>query len=157
MRFGIIADTHGHLPAQVFSLFGSVDYIFHAGDIGSPDIIRELETICPVYAVHGNIDSGPARSLYPDILVKRIHSKTIYLIHDIISIHHLTYSLFTKNISPHIIIHGHTHKPGYQIFKHILFINPGSSSRPKGKDGSSVALLDFNRRPLLPEIITIDS
>lgn len=157
MRLGIIADTHGHLPAQVLTLFSSVDHIFHAGDIGSPDIIRRLEAICPVYAVHGNIDTLPVRTLYPDVLVKRIHSRTIYLIHDIISIQHLTYSLFTRNISPHIVIYGHTHKAGYQIFRHILFINPGSSSRARGKGGCSVALLDLGSRSLRPEIIPVDS
>ena len=56
MRLGIIADTHGLLRPEVFDVFGEVDHILHAGDIGSLDLLRELEAIAPVTAVYGNTD-----------------------------------------------------------------------------------------------------
>jgi putative phosphoesterase len=65
MKIGLISDTHGHLPGKVHDAFKTVDLILHAGDIGSQDIINELETIAPVYAVHGNIDGWPLRKIYP--------------------------------------------------------------------------------------------
>ena len=79
MQIGIISDTHGNLPSQVFSIFKGVDYIFHAGDIGSQSIIGDLENLCPVFAVYGNIDTWPVISKYPSFLLKELNSKLIYL------------------------------------------------------------------------------
>lgn len=53
MRIGLISDTHGFLCPEVFELFGNVDHILHAGDVGIPDILTDLQTIAPVTAVWG--------------------------------------------------------------------------------------------------------
>ena len=50
MKIGVISDTHGHLDRRVFGLFDGVDHILHAGDIGYPSLILELEAIAPVTA-----------------------------------------------------------------------------------------------------------
>ncbi|MEG2459348.1 MAG: metallophosphoesterase family protein, partial [Raoultibacter sp.] len=42
---GILSDTHGRLPVAVFAALEECDYLIHAGDIGAPRILRELETI----------------------------------------------------------------------------------------------------------------
>jgi hypothetical protein len=55
---GVISDTHGHLDPRVFELFAGVDHILHAGDIGSPGGVLQLEKIAPVTAVAGNCDLG---------------------------------------------------------------------------------------------------
>lgn len=53
---GIISDTHGLLrPEAVEALRGS-QYIIHAGDVGSPEILEELAAIAPVTVVRGNVD-----------------------------------------------------------------------------------------------------
>ncbi len=56
LAVGVIADTHGKLPGQVFEALAGVSYILQAGDIGRLDIIRALEDTAPVHAVEGNID-----------------------------------------------------------------------------------------------------
>src|ERR1051325_3590074 len=57
-RIGILSDTHGHLDPKIADLFKGVDHILHAGDIGLPWLILELEDIAPVTAVVGNTDAG---------------------------------------------------------------------------------------------------
>ena len=52
---GVIADTHGMVRAEAL---GDSDHIIHAGDVGSPDVLDALRTICPVSAIRGNNDSG---------------------------------------------------------------------------------------------------
>ena len=47
MRLGIISDTHGYIHPEVFEVFGEVDHILHAGDIGPLDILRDLEAVAP--------------------------------------------------------------------------------------------------------------
>lgn len=57
-RIGVISDTHGLLrPEAVTCLQGSA-LIIHAGDIGSAQVIAELEALCPVCAIRGNVDRG---------------------------------------------------------------------------------------------------
>jgi putative phosphoesterase len=59
-KVGVISDTHGHLDPRVKDIFeqANVDHIIHAGDIGLPFLILDLEDIAPVTAVLGNTDSG---------------------------------------------------------------------------------------------------
>ena len=143
MLIGIISDTHSHLPADVFKEFSNVDIIFHAGDIGDDNIITELGTLAPVEAVYGNIDTWPVVSKYQRLLFKSIDSVSICLIHDIVSIKYFQFELFKKNIKPDIVISGHTHIPGFEYFNNILYINPGSASRPKQNKLGSVALINI--------------
>ena len=155
MKLGIIADTHGNLPKRVFDIFKKVDFIFHAGDIGDPNVISELELISPVFAVYGNVDIWPLTSKYPNELLKEIDSKYIYLIHDIVSVKHISYSLFKKNSAPNIVIYGHTHKPKFEFFRNIYYLNPGSVSNPRGGYSGSIALLDLNSDSLEPKFFEI--
>ena len=45
---GVISDTHGLLRPEVFEVFKDVDLIFHAGDIGSSEVLEKLKTLAPV-------------------------------------------------------------------------------------------------------------
>jgi putative phosphoesterase len=153
MQLGIISDTHGYLPPAVFKIFENVDGILHAGDIGSTNIIRELEILAPVYAIWGNIDSQPVVTQFSQDLVTEIEGLTFYLIHHIISEKFIRYELFRKKIKPDVIVYGHTHIPEVSRHNEILFINPGSVSKPKKLDKVTVILLDLNMRPLEPELI----
>ena len=56
MKIGLLSDTHGWLDKQVFSHFEDCDEIWHAGDIGSIDVIERLAALKPLRAVYGNID-----------------------------------------------------------------------------------------------------
>ena len=157
MKIGLISDTHGHLPADVFKVFKGVDHIMHAGDIGDPSVIKELEAIAPVSAIYGNIDTWPIVSSYPVMQTTNIESYIFCLIHDIVSVKQFRFELFKKNISPDIVVYGHTHKPSHEYYQNILFINPGSASRPKASKRGSVATLTLtkNKSMCVPEFFDI--
>src|SRR5215212_7896747 len=59
-KVGVISDTHGHMDPRVKEIFeqAGVDHIIHAGDIGLPFLILDLEDIAPVTAVLGNNDAA---------------------------------------------------------------------------------------------------
>jgi uncharacterized protein len=57
VRIGLLSDTHGFMGADILEALAGVDEIWHAGDLGSLDILAELQTVAPVIAVVGNIDS----------------------------------------------------------------------------------------------------
>jgi putative phosphoesterase len=153
MKIGIISDTHGSLPAVIFQIFEGVGHIFHAGDIGDESIIKKLETICPVSAIHGNIDPWPIPSLYPNILITDIEGKKIVMKHDIVDIKEYSYELFKKHLQPDIVIYGHTHKPHSARYRNIHYINPGSVAKPRFGDLGSVMVLELNSDEIYqPEI-----
>jgi len=153
MKLGIIADTHGYLPPAVFKIFANVDCILHAGDIGSNDIVDELEILAPVYAIYGNIDTWPIVSRFSQTLVTDFEDLVFYLIHHIISEKFVRYELFRKKLKPDVIVYGHTHNPDVSTHNDILFINPGSTSKPKKNEKGSVIVLDLKIRPLKPQLI----
>jgi putative phosphoesterase len=61
MRIGLLSDTHGFLDPAVFEYFSECEEIWHAGDLGTPDILERLREFRPVRAVVGNIDGAPLR------------------------------------------------------------------------------------------------
>ena len=44
-RVGIISDTHGLLREEVLNYLKTCDYIIHAGDIDTEDVLNELKNI----------------------------------------------------------------------------------------------------------------
>jgi len=83
MKIGVISDTHNHFDPKIPALFAGVDHILHAGDIGLPWVILELESIAPVTAVLGNNDAGLS---YKETEVIKLESRK-FLVHHIVDIH----------------------------------------------------------------------
>ena len=101
-KIGIISDTHGVLPAQVFELFAGVDRIIHAGDVGNEQILQQLKRLAPVYAVRGNMDTPPLSAKLPERLDFSLHGL------DYIIMHIPGRALMDDR--PTVQINGHTHK-----------------------------------------------
>lgn len=61
MKIGVLSDTHGYLDDKLFDFFTKCDEIWHAGDIGNPEVITKLHNFKPLVAVYGNIDGSDVR------------------------------------------------------------------------------------------------
>lgn len=46
-RIGLLSDTHGLLDKRVLTHFQEVDEIWHAGDIGSIEVLQTLREFKP--------------------------------------------------------------------------------------------------------------
>lgn len=57
-RIGLISDTHGTFDQTLKTFLKDVDEIWHAGDIGSPEVADQIAAFKPLRAVYGNIDGG---------------------------------------------------------------------------------------------------
>jgi len=44
-RIGLLSDTHSYLDKSIFKYFEECDEIWHAGDIGDIQVIRDLESL----------------------------------------------------------------------------------------------------------------
>lgn len=149
-RFGVISDTHGYLPEEALSAFQDVDMILHAGDIGSPAILQALETVAPVVAVRGNMDSGP----WAEPLWEKEHiqagERLIHLIHDVGMLR-----MDSIRSTCAAVVNGHTHRPRVETRDGILFLNPGSAGAPRYGEPPSVALLQLSETDVSADLIRL--
>ena len=119
---GIISDTHGLLRPQALSALQGSDLIIHAGDIGKPEVIIGLESICPVVAIRGNVDRSDWAISYPDEQRVDIAGKCLYVIHNL---KEMTLDPLIEGIQ--VVISGHSHMPKIDTKNGVLYLNPGSA------------------------------
>ena len=65
-RIGLISDTHGYLDDRIFHHLEDVDQIWHAGDVGSVEVIDKLRDHKTTIGVYGNIDDHKVRLEFPE-------------------------------------------------------------------------------------------
>ncbi|MFQ5603868.1 MAG: metallophosphoesterase family protein [bacterium] len=161
MKIGVISDTHGFIHPKVFSIFDGVEQILHAGDIGSEDIVTSLETLAPVQAVYGNIDSFPLTSRYPEILTLELAEFTVCILHQYFGMDHPLIQNAVKNTPKKkidLLIYGHTHQAQLERQGDLLLFNPGAAGRQRFSLRPAVGLLTLDiRGAMLPEIIYLDA
>ena len=167
VRIGVLSDTHipdrvGALHPDILPTFKEkgVELIIHAGDISSPDVIRQLEAIAPVQAVMGNRDwwrfkELPAMKMITikevKILITHGHGHIFSYLWDKIPYWILGYQFerFVKKFSKlnqefDIVIFGHSHRPENQMVESRLYFNPGSAyDSLRNHSGPSVGIIEI--------------
>ena len=153
MKIGVISDTHGFLDPQIFKLFAGVEHILHAGDIGYPSLILELQEIAPVTAVLGNTDGGfDFRETETLELAARK-----FLVHHIVNPFTPTDKLKLRMAreNPNVVVFGHTHKRFSETIGGIFYFNPGYAGKPKFGAERSVAILHLNETEIRAEFLIL--
>jgi putative phosphoesterase len=150
MRIGVISDTHNFFDPKIPEMFAEVEHILHAGDIGLPQILLELEQIAPVTAVCGNTDDPSFR--YKMIEVVQLAGRK-FLAHHIVNPHELADSLRERidRERPDVVVFGHTHKPFCQQIDRTLYFNPGYAGKSRFGMERSLAILDCQPGKIQPK------
>jgi putative phosphoesterase len=144
MRLGIIADTHGLLRPEVFEVFREVDQILHAGDIGSLELLGELEAIAPVTAVYGNCDGWDIRARVPAVVRTRIEGLDFVLTHGDQLGSPSPEGLYAAYPDAEVIIFGHTHRPLLTTLDLIVTVmNPGGAGQRRFDLPASVGIMEL--------------
>ncbi len=151
MRIGVISDTHNFYDPAIPKLFAGVEHILHAGDIGLPRIILELEQIAPVTCVAGNTDEPGFHFKETEVVV--LAGRT-FVIHHIVNPHRLTDSLQARieRERPDAVVFGHTHKPFNEVIDGVLFFNPGYAGKSRFGLARSVGILQCDEHGIAAEI-----
>lgn len=132
-RIGLLSDTHSWWDDRYLTHFADCDEIWHAGDIGSEVIIRQLEAHCPVRAVCGNIDGRDLGMRFSNVLKFKIEECNVIMTH--IGGYPGKYDSRVRkdiyNERPQLFISGHSHilKVMYDKTAGCLHINPGAAGR----------------------------
>jgi putative phosphoesterase len=153
MRIGVLSDTHNYLDPKIASVFQGVDHILHAGDVGLPWILLELQAIAPVTAVLGNTDAGISLR---ETEVCELDGRT-FLLHHIVNPVAPAEPLRRRlaQMRPAVVVFGHTHRAFEQSIDGTLFFNPGYAGKPRFAQPRSVAVLHCGHREVTAEILPL--
>ncbi|GLX15741.1 phosphoesterase [Pseudomonas straminea] len=151
MKIGLIADTHGLLRPQALAALEGVDHLIHAGDIGGPQILAELERIAPLSVVRGNNDGDAWADGIPEHLTLRFGAISLYVLHDLKQL-----AIDPKAEGIDVVIAGHSHKPLHDVRDGVLYLNPGSAGPQRFKLPIGVALLHIDEDGVRAELITLE-
>ena len=152
MLIGLISDTHSLMRAEALAALTGVELILHAGDVGSPSVLRELQAIAPTQAVYGNVDD-PVLGL-PRTLDLVLDGLRIHVSHG----HELgspTPANLVHQYRAEVIVYGHTHKPLVERTAHTLVVNPGAAGPRRFNLKPSVGLLTLSKGTASVEIVEI--
>ena len=142
MRIGLIADTHNLLRPEALVALQGVDHLIHAGDIGGPHILAELERIAPLSVWADNI---------PEALTLRFADITLYVLHDLKQL-----NIDPRALGIDVVIAGHSHKPLQETRDGVLYLNPGSAGPRRFKLPIGVATLQIEGDAVQFELITLE-
>jgi len=160
MRILAVSDSHHDISGlvPVLKKFArEVDLIAHMGD-GVEDLeraARVARVLLPrVEGVRGNGDSDP--DLWPRRLIGS-SDRPILLLHG----HHEGVNddlgrivIAAESAGAKLVLFGHTHRPFFEEYRGVVALNPGSISRPRGRELPTFAIVDVPEDPALWFAIT---
>ena len=158
----LISDTHGYIDDKILSYCKLADEGWHAGDIGSIEVVDKIKQLKPFKGVYGNIDNNLIRNKFP--IDQRFSCENIK-----VWITHIGGypSRYSKRISDRLksekvdlFICGHSHILRVMNDKKhdLLYINPGAIGKHgfhnnrtmirfeiDGKKIENLEIIEFNR------------
>lgn len=140
----MISDTHGMLRPEVFDVFREVDHILHGGDLGSLDLLVELEALAPVTAVYGNSDGMDVRGRLPQVAAVELEGFRVVVTHGDQLGSPTPAKLHDAFPEAEIIVYGHSHRPLLELVdKTVTVMNPGGAGAPRFGIAPSVGIMEL--------------
>ena len=150
-RIGLISDTHGLLRPQAVEALRGSELILHAGDVGKPEILAALRELAPVIAVRGNVDKSEWARTLPETAVAEAGKILLYVLHDVHAL-----DLNPAAAGFHVVVSGHSHKPGKFERDGVLYINPGSAGPRRFQLPVTEARLNLGGTPFEVEFVELE-
>lgn len=147
---GLISDTHGLLRPEALDALRASDLIVHAGDIGHPRVLAQLEKLAPVRAVRGNIDTGPWATAVPETAIIQIGAISLYVIHNVADL-----EIDQSATGYTVVVAGHSHRPVHELRNGVHFVNPGSAGPRRFRLPVSVARLSVTGADVAVQLIEL--
>ncbi len=133
-KIGLLSDTHTYWDERFATYFADCDEIWHAGDIGSEELIPQFEALGKkLRFVFGNIDSHNLRNIFPKTATFECENIKVFITH--IGGYPGKYAPGIKkqliDYRPNLFISGHSHilKVLFDKELNCLHINPGAAGK----------------------------
>lgn len=129
----LLSDTHGYLDKAITKYAEKADEIWHAGDIGTLEVVDALQNLKPTRAVFGNIDGAEIRAGFPLDLHFECENVKVWITH--IGGYPGRYNprvrtvLEEKDIDLFICGHSHILKVMRDKKNNLLHMNPGACGK----------------------------
>jgi putative phosphoesterase len=161
VEIAIISDTHmprgsRRLPERCVVRLRAADLIMHAGDFGAHSVLRDLQSLGEVIAVHGNVDDAELRSALPASRTVQAEGTRIGLVHDAGRAGGRISRLRALFPNADAVVFGHSHVPlhdrspdGFQIF------NPGSPTERRRAPGHTMGIARISAGVVTFELIAL--
>jgi putative phosphoesterase len=147
---GVISDTHGLMRPQAIAALRDSDLIIHAGDIGNPDVLKELAGIAPTHVVCGNIDTESWAASLPMTELVDVGEHRFHVLHQISQL-----DFDPADLGYAAVVFGHSHQPMIETRNGVLFLNPGSAGPRRFKLPVTVARVGVTGARMRPEIVEL--
>lgn len=158
-RLGVLSDTHGSLKgwSSALGLFGDVGAVLHAGDLlyhgprnPIPEWYQPGDLGAAIKNYKGNlfISRGNCDASVDEMVTGREFSPWVSLLWNgrkVLMMHGDNMPLLctlAQEAGADLVISGHTHVPSIMREGRIIFLNPGSTTLPKGGSEPGAALID---------------
>ena len=150
MKIGILSDTHGWLDDRILHFFKDCDEIWHAGDVGSIDVIEKLSAFKPTIGVFGNIDSHEIKTVFPEFQMIKREGVNIIITHIAgnPSRYNKAVSDKLKEVIPNMLVCGHSHILKVMADKknyNMLYVNPGAAGKHGFHKMRTIIRLELNQ------------
>lgn len=156
MQVLVMSDTHGDSQVidKVRGFYPNVDAMIHCGD---SELAFSHTALAGMHKVRGNCDAGSA---FPNEAVFEVGDVTFFVTHGHLfnvksSILALSYR--AKEVGANIACFGHSHLLGAEMIDDVLFINPGSLLKPRGRKEKSFALVEIQDEHFQVDFFTDDN
>jgi uncharacterized protein len=162
----ILSDTHlprgpKRLPDSCVERLEDADLILHAGDFSATSVLRALESLAPVAAVHGNVDDHELCRRLPERRVVEAGGARIGMVHDAGPARGRLERMRRRFPGVEAVVFGHSHVPlheraaggrggRFQIF------NPGSPTDRRREPQHTMGLARIDDGRVEFELVTLD-
>lgn len=129
----LLSDSHGYVDERILAYAAQADEVWHAGDLGTAEVLSVLERTAEVRAVYGNIDGADLRGRVPEFQSFDCEGVRVVMLH--IGGYPEKYTAKAKALiaeeAPKLFISGHSHilKAMYDSKNALLHLNPGACGK----------------------------
>jgi putative phosphoesterase len=154
VKIGVLSDTHSHINPTILGYLSGCDIILHAGDIGSTNIIKQLQEISNnVVSVCGNNDTTHQWNVtehqdlekIPQIAEVKLPGGIIVITHgdEYFSDYGTWHEKLRTNFpTAKAIVYGHSHRLVCDQSEKPWVLNPGAAGETRiQKNGVSCLLI----------------
>ncbi|PIC77824.1 YfcE family phosphodiesterase [Sporosarcina sp. P19] len=141
MKLLVLSDSHGDLNTVKLIKSLQADEIFHCGD---SELSAKDPLLNGIHIVRGNCDRDEQ---FPATIVQKLGDETVFIVHGHehdVKRSMLTLSYAAAEQQATIALFGHSHLYGAEMINGVLFVNPGSTTQPRGGRVATYAVIEID-------------
>ena len=151
-KITLLSDTHSFLDERILPYIKNSDEVWHAGDIGSIEIMDKISTFSKFRGVYGNIDNYKIQIELDKVLIFKCEEVKVIITHIGGSPYKYNKEVnkLIKTYKPNLFICGHSHilKIQYDKNNKLIYMNPGSCGNSGIHISKTIILFNIDKKKI---------